>query len=334
MLSQPLSPKSRSLATNVPDDRQEAQAGCPDRVSSPGQRYGPLDGYWNDGYNLGLRGEVGGGTEVFMNVIRRPAGSVVILLASVVFVVCFAGITGVWIVKSRVDALGGKVFDAADESLAFMDVKLERIEGAFKNGHKRIGLLARGVDRLSEKGAEVKARATSLLETLDNEVLEPLKSAQSWLNSTYAVAVGVGKVSEAVVSSKYAASHEDAMGVAMARQLQDASENVVEILTNLKEVRQRLADIRDGVRSTRRIAAMIVARLSQVEKRMANLCERMQRFHARVVALKGEVAAAKNSFHWWTILGAVLATSLLAWLAVSQISMVLHGWSLAKGQAR
>ena len=182
-----------------------------------------------------------------MNVIRRSAGSVVIFLASVVFVLCFAGIIGAWITKSRMDAIGDKVFEAANDSLAFMDVKLDRIEGVFKSGHKRVGSLSQGVNRLSEKKAEAKARATSLLKTLDEEVFEPLKSAQSWLDSTYAVAVGVGKISEAVVSSKYAASHEDALGVAMARQLQDVSENLVEILSNLKEVRQRLIDIRDDV---------------------------------------------------------------------------------------
>jgi hypothetical protein len=65
---------------------------------------------------------------------------------------------------------------------------------------------------------------------------------------------------------------------------------------------------------------------------MANLCERIERYHARVVELKGEIAVVRGNFHWWAMLGAVLATSLLAWLAVSQIGMVLHGWSLAKRQ--
>ncbi len=167
---------------------------------------------------------------------------------------------------------------------------------------------------------------------MDEEVFEPLKAAQTWLDSTRAVAVGVGKVSEAVVSSRYAASHEDALGVAMARHLQDVSDNVVEILNNLKAIRQRLAEIRDDVRTARRLVATIVARLAQVEKRMQNLCERIETYQARVAELKGAIAAARGDYHWWTMLGAVLAASLLAWLAVSQISMVLHGWSWAKRQ--
>ncbi len=265
-----------------------------------------------------------------MSVIKRAAGSGVILLASIVLVLCLAGIVGVWLAKSRVDARGEQVFQAAEDTLAFMDEKMDRIEGAFANGHRRVGLLVEGVNRLPQK--EVKAEAASLLKTLDEEVFARLKSAQTWLDSTHAVALGVGKVSEAVVSSKYAASHEDSLGVAMAGQLQDVSEAVVEILTTLQEVRQGLLDIRNDVLSARRIALRIVARLTQVEKRMANVLARIERFHARVIEMQREIAAVRNSFPWWTMLGTVLLTLLLAWVAASQIGMMLHGWSLARRQ--
>jgi DNA repair ATPase RecN len=263
-----------------------------------------------------------------MNFLRRITGSGIILLASVVFVLCLAGIVGVWIAKSRVDVLGDSVFQAADASLAFMNGKLDRIEAGFKKVHRRVGILSKEADRLSQQATQ--SEAASLLKTLDEEVFEPLKTAEKWLDSTHAVAVGVGQVSEAVVSSKYAAAHEDSVGVAMAGQLQDISESVVEILTTLKEVRQRLIDIRDDVLSARRIALIIVSRLAQVEKRMENLCGRIEKFHASVGEMQGEIIAVRENFHWWTMLGAVLATLLLVWFTASQIGMVLHGWAMAK----
>jgi DNA repair ATPase RecN len=265
-----------------------------------------------------------------MNIIRRSAGSGVIFLAFVVLVLCFAGIIGVWSTKSRIDALGEKVFEVAEDSLAFMDEKLNRIEEAFKNGQRRVGLLSMGLDRIPQKAADAKAETTSLLKTLDEDVFEPLKTAQTWLDSTHAVALGVDKISEAVVSSKYAASHADSVGVAMAGQLQEFSNTVVEMLATLKEVRRGLIDIRDNVLSARRIAVMIVARLAQVEKRMANLCRRIETYHARVAEMKGKLAAERDRFQWWTTFGALLVTLLLAWFAASQIGMVLHGWSLVK----
>jgi hypothetical protein len=104
-----------------------------------------------------------------MNAIRRSAGLGVILLASVVLIICLAGIIGVWITKSRVDVVGDKVFDATEGSLAFMDEKLDRIETAFRNSHRRVELFSRGVNRLPQKDDEIKAKATSLLKTLDKE---------------------------------------------------------------------------------------------------------------------------------------------------------------------
>jgi hypothetical protein len=141
--------------------------------------------------------------------------------------------------------------------------------------------------------------------------------------------VGVGKVSEAVVSSKYAASHEDSVGLAIAERLEDVSDSVVEILTTLKDARQGLLDLRDDVLSARRIAVTIVAHLAQAETRIAILCERTERLHVRVVEMKERIADVRVSFQWWTMLAAVVLTLLLVWFAASQIGMMLHGCSLA-----
>lgn len=269
-----------------------------------------------------------------MNTIRRSAGLGMTIVASAGLVLCLAGIVGVWITKRHVDALGDKVFEAAEDSLAFVDKKLDRVETAFRDVHSRIGVLSKAVDRFPQKQAEAETETRSLLKTLDEEVFEPLKSAQTWLDSTHAVAVGVGKVSEAVVSSKYAASHEDSVGLAIAERLQDASESVVDILTTLKDARQGLLDLRDDVLSARRVAVAVVAHLTQAETRIANLCERTERLHVGVVKMKEGIADVRASFQWWTMLVAVLLTLLLAWFAASQIGMMLHGWTLARRQRR
>ena len=265
-----------------------------------------------------------------MNAIRRSAGLGIILLASAMLILCLAGIVCVWLAKSRVDAIGDGIFKAADSSLQFMDEKLDRIENAFKNGNMRIGLISNAVNQLPEKGSEIKTETISLLKSLDEEVFEPLKSAETWIDSTRAAAVGVGKISEAVVTSEYAATHKDSMGVAMAERLQSCSESLVEMLTTLEEVRQGLIDIRDNMASARRIAARVVARLAQIETRMANLCRRIEMVHAGIIEMKGAVSDLSDRFQWWTMLGAVLLSLLLAWFAVSQIGMIERGLPLVR----
>jgi chromosome segregation ATPase len=265
-----------------------------------------------------------------MTIIRRSAGLGMVIVSSVMLILCLTLIVGVWSIKNRLDAIEDGLYKAADNSLEFMDQKLDKIENALKNGNRRISLLSNAVNRLPEKAAEIKTETASLLRSLDEEVFEPLRTAQTWIDSTQAVAVGVGKVSEAVVTSEYAATHKDSMGVAMAERLQNCSESLVELLTKLQEVRQGLIDMRDDVLSARRIAAMVVARLAQIDTRMANLCKRIERLHAEVIEMKGAVSDLRDRCQWWTKIGAVLLSLLLAWFAASQIGMLIHGWPLVR----
>jgi hypothetical protein len=257
--------------------------------------------------------------------IRRSAGLGVIILSSVMLILCFAGIFSVWFTKSRADAIGDSLFHAAENSLAFMDGKLDRIEIACKNGNRRIGLFSDALKSLPEKGSEIKTDSILLLKSLDDEVFGPLKTAETWIDSTHAVAVGVGLVSEAVVTSEYAATHTESMCIALAERLQNCSESLVDILTTLQEVRQALIDMRDDVASARTIVARILRRIAQVETRMANLYKRIEGVHAEIIEMKSELSALNNGFQWWTMLGAVSLSLLLAWFAASQIGMIVHG---------
>jgi methyl-accepting chemotaxis protein len=265
-----------------------------------------------------------------MNAMRRSTGMGIIILASVGLILCIAGLFGAWLVKSRVDAIGDGLCKAAVNSLEFMDKKLDRIEIAFKNVHRRIGLLSNAVNSLPEKESEVKTKVASLLKSLDEEVFKPLKNAETWIDSTQAVAVGVGKVSEAVATSEYASTHKDYIGVAMAERLQSCSESLVEILATLEDVRQGLIDMRDDAASARRMAARVLARLAQTETRMANLRERIEKVHAGIIEMKGAASDLRDRFQWWTTLASILLSLVLAWFAASQIGMIVHGWPLVR----
>ena len=147
-----------------------------------------------------------------MGILRRSLGVGTLLLSVLGLILCLAGIVGIWIVKSRVEAVGEAVLGAAEDSLAFVDDKLDRVKQILNKSQQPVGLLSRAAERLQRKEPEAKKEVTSLLQTLDEKVFQELKSAQSWLDSAHAVAVGVGRVSQTVVSSEYAASHQDTVG--------------------------------------------------------------------------------------------------------------------------
>jgi chromosome segregation ATPase len=185
--------------------------------------------------------------------------------------------------------------------------------------------------RLQSKESEVRKEITPLLQTLDETVFQELKSAQSWLDSAHAVAAGVGRVSKAVVSSEYAASHQDTVGVGFAQRVQESSESVAELLAKLQAVREEVVQLRDTGVVAREVVMRIVARLADLEARLDRLASRIERLDARVAETRGNVGDLRRSFPWWTTVVALALTLLPVWFGVSQIVMIRQGWRLARG---
>ena len=136
-----------------------------------------------------------------------------------------------------------------------------------------------------------------------------MKAAESWLDSCNAVASGISKVSEAVVTSEYAASHEDSAGIAIAKRIQELSEAVTDALAKVQSVRQKLVDLRDTGRLAREVVAMVVAHVADLDGRLANLSARLEKFGNTVTQAKASVADLHQRLHWWTAIAAVALTS-------------------------
>lgn len=260
-----------------------------------------------------------------MRLFTRLIGLGAILLSVVGLLVCLAGIVGLWTVKSRVNAIGNAAFSAADDSLAFVDAKIDRVKEALDKSRQRVGWISKAAERLRDVKADARKESEPLLQALD-EVFQQLRAAGSWLDSCDAVASGVSKLSEAVVTSEYAASHEDATGIAIAQRIQELSEAVTDALANVQSVRQELVDLRDTGKVAQEVVATVVAHVVDLDGKLANLSARLENVGSKVTQTKASVDVLHQRLHWWTAFAAVALTVLLAWFGISQIGMVGHGW--------
>jgi chromosome segregation ATPase len=228
-------------------------------------------------------------------------------------------------VKSRVKAIGNAAFSAADDSLGFVNAKMDRVKVALDKSRQRVGWISRAAERLKDEKADARKECEPLLQALD-EVFQQLNAAESWLDSSYAVASGVSRVSEAVVSSEYAASHEDSAGIAISKRTQELSESVAEILAKLQIVRQKLIDLRDTGKLAREVVATVVAHVADLDGKLAMLSARLEKFDNKVTQTKASVDAVHRRFRWWIRIAVVALTILMAWFGISQIGMIGHAW--------
>ncbi len=267
-----------------------------------------------------------------MNIVRRLAGHGTLLLAVLGLFLCIGGIVGVWVGKSRVDPVGAAVFGTADEALGFVDIKLDRVKQVLERSRRRVSEMSRIAERLRSAEANARRECEPLLQTLE-EVYQELRSAESWLDSSHAIAGGVSRVSEAVVSSEYAASHQESAGLTVAHQVQACADALTDAIAKLQAIRVELIELRDKGKLARKAAVGIVARVADLDGKLASMCARIEKLDARVATTRASCADLSQRFRWWTQVAAVGVTVILAWFGISQIVMMGCGWRLAHALA-
>ena len=170
-----------------------------------------------------------------------------------------------------------------------MNAKMDRVKKALDSSRQRVSWISKAAERLKDERTDARKESEPLLQALD-EVFQQMKAAETWLDSCHAVASGVSRVSEAVVSSEYAASHEESAGIAIAKRMQEVSESVTEALAKLQSVRQELVNLRDTGKLARKVVVTIVAHVADLDGKLANISARLEKFDNKVTQTKASCA--------------------------------------------
>jgi hypothetical protein len=256
---------------------------------------------------------------------RRLGGFGILLLATLGLLLCLGGIVGAWWAKSRVDAVGAAVFKAADKSFVFVDAKLELVKQGLGQSRSRVVDLSRFADRLKNTEIDVRQECQPLLQTLE-DIHQELKWAESWLDSSQALADGLSQISAAALTSEFAAARADSTGVAVAGEVQKLSESVADTLARLQVLRAELAKLRETGVITRTVTLGIIDRVAVLDAKVADLGVRVDQLDAKVEAVRASFAEQDRKLKWWTLAATVAASLLPLWFAYSQIVVGLLGW--------
>lgn len=268
-----------------------------------------------------------------MSIVRLFVGGSVILLSLAGLVLCCGGVAGVWTIGKRVEALGNVVFSTVDESLIFVDAKVQRVQQAVNKCRTCVRGLSLAAQRLAEKNADLPKESEPLRQGL-GEIFQQLNDAQSWLESGRAAAQGVSRISAAVVSSEYAAAHEESAGVALAQRVRELSDALAAALRAVQVWRNELIELRDSGRLARQIAASTVARVADLNGKLGNVSVRLEKFQAQVQGTKASIAGLQRRIHRWLAVAAVGLSAVCLWLGISQISMLGHGRRIMRARTR
>ena len=126
-----------------------------------------------------------------------------------------------WLVKDPAQRpLGMPRFQPSTSRCFFVDAKIDRVKEVLDKSRQRVKGISKAAERLARRKSGRKETSAPLLQALD-EVVQQLKVAESWMDAGRVAAQGIARLSEAVVSSQYAASHEESTGIEITRRLQE-----------------------------------------------------------------------------------------------------------------
>jgi hypothetical protein len=268
------------------------------------------------------------GNENRMSLTRRLAGHGILLLAILGLLVCLGGFAWTWRLKTRVDAVGRAAFNAADETLEFVDRKLDISRQALERSRQSFTGLSRGAARLQLADANLRQECEPMLQTLA-VVRAELQSSADWLDSGIALAEGVSRLSTAVLASGFIAARPESAAQAVALDARAIAESVGTVFDNLQQLHLKLLALAEGTHFAHDYAMDVVDLVAKLDPMLAGLDGRLENLDAKVALARKCCAGYELTFRFWTSLAAALAALLPVWFGLSQIVVIVWGWRMA-----
>jgi chromosome segregation ATPase len=254
--------------------------------------------------------------------MKRFFGLLALLLGLVGLLACVAAVGFAWWASNRYLGQAAETAGRVEKLLTTADKQANRLQDDVSDTRTRIEELRAAARTVAARGDESdpadRARVETLIANLSSKIergedlAETLRSAALILRNGTALAAALSKDEE------------------KAERLRSAEKILGETVKKLSEVRDKLARARrgDDLRGTAGDVAVLaddaLPALSRVEEGISEV----EGFLSRAGK---EVAEVREALTFWKTAGPILATLILAWVALGQASLLARGWSMLRG---
>jgi hypothetical protein len=253
-----------------------------------------------------------------MNVVKKVA-SVVALILSVLFLLVFlAGTVGVWIVRSDAIQIGNEVAAAVDNILVEGQALADRVSSRVDVTQGRIST---GVGLIEAAGT--KAEQTPIVLNLVQQLLD-----KDLTPAVEGIKDSVGTLRDAVgVASQTVSLMQRLPGSRDSEVLAGADEAI----QKLQAVDQRLQDANQAARDAKsntigNITDTLVAPLNSVGAALTDVQTAVQEVNNRLVQAQARVQEIHNTYNMAVTGIALGMTIVFLWLALSQVALFIWAY--------
>ena len=268
--------------------------------------------------------EMGKGTR---SRLKRIGGLVLIILSVLILVLNVAGIVGAWAANEPLTNSILGVLTPVEQTLELTADLLDRISAGVERARGVVSTIEAAAELLGENIEENRPLLTLISKTL-GEVLAPV----------------VDNVGDIVRTAEAAATTiqngleiADALPFISLDDGQLETTRIARMATRVSDLTTALEELDADVQERRSEAAEdlvgpITSRTSEISGYLDDVQSDVDDSRAQIGDLRERVATLKGRVPLWIDLGSIAITLLFVWLALSQVSVFIHGWSFFTGQ--
>ncbi len=254
-----------------------------------------------------------------MIVVTRLLAALVFLVAAAMLLLSLAGGVGVWIVKEPATAKTAKIFERIDAALNVADQGLAQVETSLTQAAQRLADARQEQQKLAQQAQPNNALQRFLARTVQQQIAPGMTDANQKLFAVAEAVVVINSVLEDVGNFPLLS----VTGLDTER---------------LDDINRRLADVPPAVWDLSRLmgetAPEADEQFSRIQQALQTLQGLVAAYAAQVTEVRQRTDGLKARVFAWITPAAAAISAVCFWIALSQLSLMVHACSWWKGSGR
>jgi hypothetical protein len=258
---------------------------------------------------------------------KRVLGIIVIVISVIVLVVSLGGVVGTWVVRADVARLVGDVVIQVDAALQSAEDGVSRVNSQLDQTRSNITALNTTINTIGDKVEENNVILQAIDQIAGTSLAPAMDNLQKTAADLYDKVVAVNSKVETLSQIPPFRGEGDILD-----KVSNVLTGVQEAMQNLANFSQALSDAKSSI--TQNTVAVLTAPLNNLDNSLQNIQTAATGVQQTLNDIQTSLATFESTVIFWLNLAAVLITLLLLWIALSQYSLILHGWAMFKGSGK
>ena len=259
--------------------------------------------------------------------LTRIGGLVIVILSIVVLVLNVAGIFGVWVANEPVTNTILNVLTPVEQTLDLTADLLDRISTGLERSRGVVDTIDAIAETLGDSVEENRLILNLISKALGEELGPLVETTADVVRTAEAAATTIQNGLEIADALPFISLDDGQLETTriarMATRVSDLTTALEELDADVQERRSEAAED---------LVGPITSRTSEISGYLDDVQSDVDDSRAQIGDLRERVATLKGRVPLWIDLGSIAITLLFLWLALSQVSVFIHGWSFLTGQ--